>query len=138
MDRLVFDDSLKTGIEVVDEQHKKLIEVVNNFLDKLLNSDTKAISSEVEKLFDFMAEYSVFHFQTEEKIMEENSCPTLDLHRSQHQFFIMEANKLKFDLRTKGLTPELLSKVQYLLLDWVKDHIMDMDKKICDKKDKVS
>ncbi|MEN2998879.1 MAG: hemerythrin family protein [Brevinematia bacterium] len=135
MNRLIFDDSLKTGIEIVDEQHKKLIDAINNFLDKLLDSNAKVIFSEVEKVFDFMAEYSVFHFQTEEKMMEENSCPTLNLHKSQHQFFIMEANKLKFDLKTKGLTPELLSKVQYLLLDWVKNHITEMDKKICTRKE---
>lgn len=46
--------------------------------------------------------------------------------------FIMEANKLKFDMKTKGITPELIGKVESLLVRWVKYHISQVDMKLKD------
>lgn len=130
MDKIVFDDNLKIGIDMIDTQHKQLIERINNFLSKIETGDTKTFSTELEQIFDFMAEYALSHFNDEEKLMESHNCPILEFQKMQHQFFLMEANKLKFDLKQKGLTPELLMKSQKLLVDWVKSHITQMDKKI--------
>lgn len=132
MEKIVFDDSLMVGVDLIDEQHKELINRINNFLAKVEVSDLKSFSSELEQIFDFMADYASYHFSDEEKLMESHSCPILEFQKVQHQFFIMEANKLKFDLKTKGLTQELLTKSQKLLVDWIKSHISQMDKKIKD------
>lgn len=130
MDRIIFDESLKVGVDLIDEQHRQLIDRINNFLARVEVADTKSFSSELEQIFDFMADYASYHFNDEEKLMESHSCPILEFQKMQHQFFLMEANKLKFDLKTKGLTPELLTKSQKLLVDWIKSHITQMDKKI--------
>lgn len=132
MDKLVFTDDLKIGVDKIDNQHRELIDRINNFLEKVNNSDTKTLSLELENIFDFMAEYAKFHFSDEEKLMEEHSCPILDFQKMQHQFFLMEANKLKFDLKVKGLTQELLEKSQKLLVEWLRSHISGIDKKIKD------
>ncbi len=77
-----------------------------------------------------MEEYAKTHFVDEEGIMEKHNCPILNFQKLQHNFFIIEAKKLKFDLNQKGLTNEILSKVQNLLIDWVVNHIKVVDKKI--------
>ncbi len=125
-----FTDDLWVGIERIDNQHKELIDKINNFLTKLGNSDSKTMYSELEEIFDFMAEYAKFHFSDEEKFMKEYSCPILNLQKMQHQFFLMEATKLKFELSEKGLSQEVLSKASKLLVDWFSNHISSMDKKI--------
>ncbi|MFN4245552.1 MAG: bacteriohemerythrin [Brevinematia bacterium] len=130
MKKIVFTEDLKTGIERIDNQHIQLIQKINDFLEKLGNSDSKVISSDLEEIFDFMAEYAKFHFSDEEKLMEEHECPILNLQKMQHQFFMLEANKLKFDLTTKGLTQEIMERATKLLIDWISSHISNMDKKI--------
>lgn len=88
--------------------------------------------SEIEDVFDFLVEYSKMHFVTEEHIMKQHNYPILDLHEVQRQYFILEANKLKFDLKTKDLTNEILQKTHGLLIEWVKSHISCTDKRIKD------
>lgn len=132
MEKLTFTDNMKTGIEVIDNQHKTLIEKINLFLDHITKSNTKTLTSELEDMFNFMAEYSKNHFSEEERILEQNSCPTLEPHKMQHQFFLMEATKLKFDLKTHGITPEMVEKTHKLLVEWVRSHILDVDLKLRD------
>lgn len=136
MEKIVFGGDLIVGIEMIDSQHRELIDKINLFLDGISRGDTRSIVSELEKMLDFMIEYAEFHFSEEEKLMEEHSCAVLDVQRMQHQFFIAEANKLKFDLKTGGISPELLEKSQKLLVDWIKSHITGMDRKIKECLDK--
>lgn len=132
MERLSLTPDLMVGIETIDNQHKELIDRINKFIDAISVSDKSLLSSELEKIFDFMIEYAQNHFSDEENLMDQHKCPILDIQKMQHQFFIMEAKKLKFDLKVKGLTNEIIQKSQKILVEWVKSHISGMDKKIKD------
>lgn len=130
MDKIVFSQELLTGIKEIDEQHRELISKINNFIDGLAIYEKNKVMTELEELFDYMVQYANFHFSTEEDIMEKYSCPLREIHRMQHQYFVMEVNKLKFDMKTKGITPEFVKKVEDLLVRWVKYHISQVDMKL--------
>lgn len=133
--KIEFTDDMLIGVDLVDNEHRELVKKINDFIEKI--SSVQSVTKEdIENVFSFMEDYARVHFRDEEKLMEEHSCSILNFQKVQHNFFLLEAKKLKFDLDQKGLTDEVLSKVQSLLIDWIVAHIKGIDKKIKDCIDK--
>ena len=77
-----FNESLITGNELIDTQHRELIERVNKLTEDCAAGKEK--NSAIRTL-DFLMDYVDFHFSAEEKLQEENSYPLLDAHKKQHE-----------------------------------------------------
>ena len=70
------------GNEVIDNEHKHLI--------KLLNTAYEAIDIDniaVTLILDELLEYTQYHFKHEEELMEELNYPYLEQHKSEHAEF---------------------------------------------------
>ena len=81
MDTIEWNESLSIGIELIDQQHKTLIErllAVTEAIEKNQGEGT------IAKTLDFLLEYIDLHFSTEEKQMAEHNYPGLDLQKQQH------------------------------------------------------
>ena len=66
MPLFVWEDKYKVGVKEFDEQHKKLIELINKLYDAMKQGHGKdVLKSIVNDLF----EYTKYHFETEEKIL---------------------------------------------------------------------
>lgn len=63
----VFDDSLFTGNELIDGQHKELIEKINKLVGCCENGGGKL---EAIKMLDYLSDYTEFHFGEEEALQE--------------------------------------------------------------------
>ena len=61
--RAEFDESLVTGNEMIDSQHKELIDKINKLLDSCETSKSKLVAV---KTLDYLADYTEFHFGEEE------------------------------------------------------------------------
>lgn len=72
--RAEFDESLVTGNEMIDTQHKELIEKINKLLDSCETSKEKVVAV---KTLDYLADYTEFHFGEEEKLQESINYPAL-------------------------------------------------------------
>ena len=57
--RAEFDESLVTGNEMIDTQHKELIDKINKLLD---SCETSKESIVAVKTLDYLADYTEFHF----------------------------------------------------------------------------
>lgn len=57
--RAEFDESLVTGNEMIDTQHKELIDKINKLLDSCETSKEKVVAV---KTLDYLADYTEFHF----------------------------------------------------------------------------
>ena len=68
MMRAEFDETLITGNEMIDSQHKELIGKINGLLDSCEDGNDKLAAV---KTLDYLAEYTDFHFTAEEKLQEE-------------------------------------------------------------------
>ena len=66
--RAEFDESLVTGNEMIDAQHKELIDKINKLLDSCETGEGKVAAI---KTLDFLADYTEFHFGEEEKLQAE-------------------------------------------------------------------
>ncbi len=123
----IWDDSYKTGVESIDDQHKKLVDLLNQ-LDESLNieGDTHIVI----KLLDELVEYTKFHFKDEEKFMERHEYNEKDYqaHLQVHQQFIDQINKAQKACQSDSdkVTDELLD----YLVQWLINHILLTDKQM--------
>lgn len=78
-----WDNSLDTGIEIIDTQHKRIVDYINQLHIAISNKDETAI----EEVFNHVINYTLTHFAFEEKMMEQAGYPHSDAHREVHRRF---------------------------------------------------
>lgn len=116
-----WDESMSVGVEELDEQHRTLIDLINEAYEAIQKHDGQKVSTIVDR----MREYAALHFVTEERLMEEVGYPDLELHKSQHTKFVNDVDKFRQEQTEKAN----LSKIFIYLSRWLTLHIMDEDKK---------
>ena len=79
-----FTDNLVTGNEMIDSQHKELIDRMNKLLESCEQSNDKAVAV---KTLDYLADYTDFHFSAEEQLQREIEYPGFAKHHEQHEAF---------------------------------------------------
>lgn len=121
-DDIEWSDSFCSGIKEIDDDHKKLIELVSRCRLLIYDGDSQ---DEIKNILSELIEYTSYHFQREEKIMALCDYPSLDIHRNVHRTFLKEVG-LKMKSYQQG---ELGSEnLHVFLLDWLTGHILQLDK----------
>ncbi|MCL2025732.1 MAG: bacteriohemerythrin [Leptospirales bacterium] len=124
-----WDDAYSIGIELIDEQHIKLIELTNKLYTScaLDQEKTKSDTIFLDVIHEII-DYVTYHFTTEERAMRKNNYPGYKIHKQEHENFAKEvlAKVEEFNLRKINSS---LSFVHYLK-DWVLNHIAVNDKKM--------
>jgi len=123
---ITWSDMLSVKNEKIDGQHKWLVENLNTFLLSMMDGEgVDKIKDMLEKLGD----YVVFHFEDEEKYLENISYPKLKEHKIIHKNFVEELGDLAEVLKEQGPSPELAIVLQEKVALWLINHITvtDMD-----------
>lgn len=124
--QLEWNSTFEVGIPFIDKQHLVLI---NNAMDLLRSIDNGYSKSEIERLIEFLNEYVVIHFQTEEKYLEIKNYPFLENQKMQHQNFIKSFKQLKKEINSNEMSKTyLMFRIQILIIDWIVNHILKEDK----------
>ncbi len=121
-----WNDELSVGIDLIDEQHKTLIQRLAQLSRAV---DTSQGASEILKSLEFMYEYTDFHFTDEEKQMARYEYPGLEDQRRMHAEFIGSIKKLEEDFEEEGATGSLAESINTLLMNWLVKHIKGEDVK---------
>ncbi|MCI5700006.1 MAG: hemerythrin family protein [Lachnospiraceae bacterium] len=120
-----FDNSLVTGNDMIDEQHKELIAKINKLIDCCEQSSGKL---EAIKMLDYLSEYTDFHFSAEEKLQEEVSYPGIEEHKKKHDEFKKSVEELhEMLIEEEGPTESFVNAVNKNVIDWLYDHIKGFD-----------
>ena len=124
-DVIVWDEKYSVGFPLIDDQHKKLVDMINALfeLDKSEDASKRAAFA---KGFSKAGEYTQTHFHDEEQILEKAGYPELAEHKKLHQAF-MNGVWEEFSLFNKG--SKSASGLPKLLMDWLLTHIAVADKK---------
>jgi len=125
--RLNWDDSLSTGIINIDNQHKELLSRLSEFLVAMEDGKGK---NEIKDTLDFLEEYVIKHFNDEEEIQKKNNYPKYNLQHQQHEAFKEELKKLRDTFDKAGESVLLALNIQGKIINWVKNHIMTLDKEL--------
>jgi len=124
---LIWNDVYKVGYQTIDAQHIELFDKINELLSAMRKADAKG---EIDKTFNFMADYVVKHFGTEEALMLKYSYPDYATHKEQHEYFIKIALGFKEQLAKGKAASTVAVKLQAILVDWLLQHIGQRDKKL--------
>ncbi|MFW9870413.1 MAG: bacteriohemerythrin [Candidatus Thorarchaeota archaeon] len=127
MTKIEWDDSLSVGVDLIDEQHKMLIQRIRDLSDAV-NLSRGAI--EIGKTLGFMIDYTGFHFSTEEKYMTDLSYPGFDVHKTQHEEFKSTLDEMVMEFKEDGATAQLSEWVNNYLINWLVKHIKSIDTKL--------
>lgn len=119
---------LELGISLIDKQHQKWIQFINELYSAILNNSKEEILLDI---FKRLFEYTDYHFGFEEKYMKEFSFPFFDNHHLNHEKFINEVNKL-FNQYITSSKKEYPYRLLFYLKEWVLSHIIQTDKKYVD------
>ena len=115
---------LSVKIDEIDQQHKKIIFMINELSDAMIN---KAGDEVMGKIIDEMIKYTDVHFKTEEDYFERFGYKETDKHKEEHLLFVNKVVEFynAFKKSETEVTLELLKFLSY----WLQDHIKVSDKK---------
>ncbi|MDR2786474.1 MAG: bacteriohemerythrin [Treponema sp.] len=123
---VVWDDRYSVGIPLIDDQHKKLIELTNDLYDAC-REGTEAARIRFREAAHGTVDYVKYHFAAEEKLLENVKYPDFSLHKKEHESFVMKILEGVKDFEEgKQFVPNIF--VRYLK-DWILAHIAVEDKK---------
>ncbi|MDO4268505.1 MAG: bacteriohemerythrin [Eubacteriales bacterium] len=127
----VFDDSLITGDEMIDTQHKELIGRINKLL--LLCENEKPARREAVETLDYLADYTEFHFAAEEKLQEEIGYPGLAEHKKKHEELRQVVRDLYSMLEDEeGPSEAFVEQVNENVTKWLYNHIKGFDRSVAE------
>jgi len=115
--------NLQTGIEEIDDQHRKLLEWANSLVDDHADASAQKVTETLNNL----QEYVSYHFRSEEEAMDRYDYGKLDKHRKQHTRLMNEVSDLFIRTRGKEASKGALAEVEYLVTDWIQLHIKEWD-----------
>jgi len=126
-------DDLSVKIDKFDNQHKKLISLLNDLYDAMKIGEGKNVIADVLK---GLIDYTQYHFNSEEEAFKKYNYPDFEKHKKEHNDLMQKA----YDLQKDYNEGKILVTVETLnfLNTWVSTHIKGSDKEYSDYlKDKV-
>ena len=123
---MTWNDDLLTGIEVVDQQHRGLVDLVNTAAP-ILALETAVKPEILKPLFDQLFNYAAVHFKTEEDLMAASGVDArvLEHHHATHAQFVEQVGSMVAHYSHGGGVSgeQLLS----FLAGWLVFHILGED-----------
>lgn len=127
-------DEYRIGVRLIDNEHKKLFEMVDELALIVKESEYDLIrKGKCQDAIVFMKAYVVLHFSDEEEYMKSIEYPHLELHRKIHQEFTEEIAEYEADLEKNGYTDEKILKFVHMLEMWLVNHVTNEDQRIVKK-----
>ncbi|MBU1558065.1 hemerythrin family protein [Patescibacteria group bacterium] len=117
---------ISVGNEEIDDQHKKLLNKINELLEAIFNEKEKEVIGDT---ISFLGQYIKNHLVYEENYMKENMYPDLMGHQEIHQNFVDKYEEFETRFRENGTSDNMLHEVEAFLGDWWVRHIAIEDKK---------
>lgn len=116
------------GIPLIDEQHQKLVILLNGLASSLAN---QANLLELKNIFNELKLYAIYHFQTEENIWHQSFAgdPWEETHKRIHASFEAKVLNLQNLENTKSFH-DVIEDILSFLTHWLVFHILDSDKRM--------
>lgn len=135
---LVWRDQMSVGNDLIDQDHRYLICLVNSIELVLKHGDdAEALSAFVQQLVS----YTQFHFRREEMIQKKMLYPQLGAHANTHNEILTHVQKLQQDVLehhqhvkdsvwVENEREMITQRVMNLLREWVLNHLLVEDKRM--------
>ncbi len=119
-----WEDKFSVSLSMIDEDHKKLIGIMNKVIVLEQNSSNP---KEITKVLNEMNQYAQTHFATEEAYMVRFNYPDYESHRKEHQAFSIET--MAFLDKITSTNRQLICEILEHLKGWLLNHVLSTDTK---------
>lgn len=123
MQLLNWADEYSVKIKDIDNQHQKLVSLINQLHAAMKEAKGKEI---IGNIINELVTYTKFHFTAEEKIMQDNNFPGFLSHKREHEMLTKKV--MEFQENYKNGRAPLSLEIMQFLKDWLVNHIMKVDK----------
>jgi hemerythrin-like metal-binding protein len=123
-DLIAWNDSIAFGIDAIDRQHHRLVDLVNKLHGAMRKRAGKTV---ISPILEELTQYTVQHFKEEEQLMEKGGYAQLDDHKHLHEKLVAQVMDFKnqFELGRATVSMDLMR----FLSDWLVNHIKGVDRK---------
>jgi len=126
-------EQLSIGNDLIDSDHKYLIEIINEAEDSLRRNNR----SELMAALDNLSQYAKVHFAREEKVASAVGFEHVSHLHESHEALLMTLNEVKQEIGEKW-TAASAEHITALLRFWLIDHVIKEDMQIKPKTKKHS
>jgi hemerythrin-like metal-binding protein len=116
--KLIWEDKYSVGVVEIDDQHKRMFEVINELLEAI---NTNTTNEHLGHIIDGLVNYKKFHFATEEKYFKSFNYDETEQHTTKHHEFNDKLETLKLDYPEYNI--EFAFKLVDFLEDWLINHL---------------
>jgi hemerythrin len=124
IEALPWKEKYSVRVKTIDDHHKVLVKYINELNNAMLYEKGR---NEIATILKGLVDYTVFHFDYEEKMLEKNGYDDLINHKKIHVKFVNKIKELKSDFESGE--KELSKDVMAFLKAWLVEHIMGTDQK---------
>jgi len=124
---LHWNDAYSLGIELIDDQHHKLFEIVHEIL---ILEEHSRVKEDIKRIFYELSDYMATHFKDEEHYMEQIGFPDLDAHRRHHEQIIEQTGNILKSMRPGTPLSIVKTKMKVAARQLLVQHIVEEDMKI--------
>ncbi|RDI97200.1 bacteriohemerythrin [Dyella solisilvae] len=125
MPYMTWQDDLNTGIKVIDNQHRRIVEMINHLHEAMNHSGHQ----ELNDILDELVDYTLSHFTFEESLMEDAGYEFTRAHKRVHEVFVKRVSEYRLRFRAGE---DIGQELMHTLSHWLFNHIRNDDKAIVD------
>ncbi len=118
-DNICFNDTYRTGHEIIDTQHLELTNLASRFC-KAVREDWK--EEIVKESFSSLMSFTKKHFMTEHNLMVKTEYPDRIFHDEMHRLLILELTQMESEIKRDGKV-FLADRLRH----WLFEHILSQD-----------
>ena len=124
---VIWCDMFSINVPYIDNQHRKLIEIANNFHAALKEKKTE---KNLFQTLNSLIRYAEKHFRDEEKLMEEAKYPSENFqeHKRIHEKLVEDIFELQQKFTESGA--KSVYEIEVFINNWLIKHILYEDKKL--------
>ena len=122
-----WNDSLLTGVKLIDDQHRDLVARMDHMMDACRQGKGY---EEIGDTLKFAVSYVQRHFKDEEGLQAKYEYPGRDEHKTLHAGFVTDVIDLLQEYKKTGPSTELTAKINKTLITWLVTHIHTEDQKV--------
>lgn len=122
MGAIQWNDSLETGIEAMDDQHKRLVEIYNELHAAMMRGKGH---KQMREILGQLIDYTELHFASEEEYMRSFGYEDYERHIAEHHQLLEKVRTFqrKLDLDQERITRPVLKFLDF----WLQSHIKGKD-----------
>lgn len=121
---ILWTPDLETGVDVIDQDHKTIIEFYNNIY-QFYNGGADEVLLE-RAISDFRFQFSL-HFLKEENFMAKLRYPDFESHAKEHEIMSNLLNQFSLGGFDRA---ESCHKIAFLVLQWISSHLEGADRRL--------